>query len=265
MNTILYDICKDAVAKSASADEKDKDRLVQAAANAMMLVWKARREGLLAFEKAAAVQPFAPHYLHQLTEIITEGRDPELVLEIAAGGYWRQNPQGINALIRYFYIRSMLLAQQGADTRLVEEVLLSLLPEEWQQDFIEEARQEKKRLEQMLQEKTEVQFAQMHPSFQNKQLTEHLQALEMEIQRLSAAGMKRLLQSTGVEAASVCLYACGDEIREKILGCFSSTMRESLMQDIIWREKMSEEKVMEEIIKMRSILQELQKRGEILV
>ena len=37
------------------------------------------------------------------------------------------------------------------------------------------------------------------------------------------------------------------------------------MQDIIWREKMSEEKVMAEIIKMRSILQELQKRGEILV
>ena len=88
----------------------------------------------------------------------------------AAGSYWKQNPQGINALI----------------------------PEEWQKDFMEEITLRKKCLEQRLQEETEVQFARIHPSFQDKQLAEHLLALEMEIQKLSVAGVKRLFSFISV-------------------------------------------------------------------
>lgn len=88
----------------------------------------------------------------------------------AAGSYRRQNPQGINALI----------------------------PEERQKDFMEEVTLRKKCLEQRLQEETEVPFARIHPSFQDKQLTEHLLALEMEIQKLSVAGVKRIFSFISV-------------------------------------------------------------------
>lgn len=63
---------------------------------------------------------------------------------------------------------------------------------------MEEVTLRKKCLEQRLQEETEVPFARIHPSFQDKQLTEHLLALEMEIQKLSVAGVKRIFSFISV-------------------------------------------------------------------
>lgn len=130
---------------------------------------------------------------------------------------------------------------------------------------MEEVTREKERLELSLSEETALQFAHMHPSFRDKQLTEKLRVLEKELQKLSGPEMQRLLHGAGLETATVCLYACGEEAREKMMSSFSRVRREMLMQDVIWREAIAEQKVLEEVTKMGSVLSELQKRGEISV
>lgn len=205
MDMILYDMCKDAIAKSKSATDEDRKLLIEAAANALMLAGKARREGLLALEKAAAVQPFTPDYLKQVIALIVDGREPQMVLEIAANSYWNQNPQGIRAMVHYFYIRSMLLAQNGEDPHLIKELLISLVPDKWREDFLEQAALEKEKLEQERQKDTAQAFFDIHPSFQNTELQERLHALEEKMLSFTDGTMQTLLRNTGMNTLTVCM------------------------------------------------------------
>lgn len=266
MSPILYDICKDAISKSAAASDEDKKLLSDAAANALMLAGKARREGLLALEKAAAVQPVRLPYLNHLIELIVDGREPEMVLEIAANAYWSRNPQGIHAMVHYFYIRSMLLAQAGEDPHLTEELFLSLIPQAWQTDFRKRSALEKERLEAEEQKTLTEAFAGIHPSFQNAGLQEELRALETEIMGFFDATVQRLLRETDMETLTVCLYAFQDGARKKIMNNISRSRSEMLMQEAVWRTwrgTVAEEEVLSKVRKVNSVIFRLRESREI--
>ena len=263
MDQVLYDICKDAIAKSASASDEDRRLLVEAAANALMLAAKARREGLLALEKAAAAAPFTPDYLKQIIALIVDGRDPQMVLEIAANGYWNQNPQGIHAMVRYFYIRSMLLAQNGEDTHLIEDLFVSLVPDKWREGFLEQAALDKEKFEQERQKDTTAIFFRIHPSFQNAELLDRLHTLEEKVLALSDGAVQTLLRNTSMNTLAVCLYAFQDAVRKKILHNISSMRSGMLMQDVVWRGAIAQEEIWEALKTVDALLGCLRDSGEI--
>ena len=263
MDLILYDICKDAIAKSASASDEDRRLLVGAAANALMLAVKARREGLLALEKAAAVQPFAPDYLKQIIALIVDGRDPEIVLEIAANGYWNQNPQGIHAMVCYFYMRSMLLVQMGEDPHLIEELFVSLVPDRWREGFLEQASLGKEQCEQERQKDTEDTFFSIHPLIQDAGLLDKLRTLEEQILSFSDGTIQTLLRNTGMNTLTVCLYAFQDASRKKILCNISSLRSGMLMQDVVWRGTIAEDEIRAAVKTAASVIDRLRNSGEI--
>ncbi len=263
MNPILYDLCKDAIHKLSTADTEGQTLLVHAAANALMLSEKARQEGLLALEKTAAIQPLAPSCLTQIITLIVEGRDPQLVLEVAANIYWTQNPQGVHAMVHYFYIRSMLLVQTGQDPRFTQELFISLLPNGWQENFACQVQQEKKQMELARQKETMETFYSIHPSFQNTMLLQKLPVLETGLLGFSSGTVQKLLQNIRIETLTTCLYAFQEPARNKILQNISRHMRLVLMQDVIWRKDMKETDVLTAVEKVIATIDSLRKRAEI--
>lgn len=263
MDMVLYDICKDAIAKSATASDEERKLLVEAAAHALMLAGKARREGLLVLDKAAAASPFAPDYLRQMVSLIVDGRDPKMVLEIAAGGYWRRNPQGIHAMVYYFYIRSMLLMQEGEDPHLIQELFLSLIPDKWRDGFLKQADQERERIEQARQQQTAEIFFSMQPSFQNKELLEEIHTLEAKLLGFHAGTLQSVLGHIAMDTLEGCMYAFSEETRKKVMCNISHWRSEMLMQDIVWRGVIAEQEVLAAAKKMNAVISRLRANAEI--
>lgn len=91
-----------------------------------------RKEGLLALEEAAydLDDVFYGKYLKSMIMLIVDGTDPELVEELSTARYFSANLSGYEALHYLVMMFGGLSIQAGENPRIIEEKLLSLVPEE---------------------------------------------------------------------------------------------------------------------------------------
>lgn len=267
---ILYDISKDAIAKCMFADEYEADQLFDAAIRILSFSTMVQNEDLLVMEDA--VNDSTLEYFKKLALLVKDGIRPELLLEIAANGYWLMNPEGINAMVCYFYIRGMLLIQAGETIHLIETLLGSLIPEGWQDDYKKSITNMKQRticstngsyVQSKKQKETTGDFSNIRPVFQDATLLEKLHLLETEILSLSDPAIQRFLRETDNFVLTICLYGFQEETREKIMDNVTERLRFMLQEDVAYLENIEETDVLKEVLHLTAIINRLRKSGEI--
>lgn len=96
-----------------------------------------RKEGLLALEEAVwnLDDVVNGKYLKSMVMLIVDGTDPELVEELGTARYFAANVIGYDALQYLVMLFGSLAIQAGENPRIIEEKLLSLIPEEASQIY----------------------------------------------------------------------------------------------------------------------------------
>lgn len=256
MNELLDDVRGDAIGKLHEAKEKDGKPLFGAMQRIIRMSNIACKEGILALDDIILEggMECAENFLFLLT-YFQNGLD--YIYEIASNEYWTRNLQGIQAMAFYIYFKGIVDIFEGYNPRVTEEMLMSLLPEEYLREedvyadewgilhiaYKEEfqirytaERQEKIDLEmkeweewdkqyekEKLKEKQELkEFCSAPHNFQNPKLREKLRELEQEIlENLSGQSIETLahFEEGRENMIERCLYGLGNEARMKILKC----------------------------------------------
>jgi hypothetical protein len=91
----------------------------------------ARKEGLLYLEDATRDmgKSGADGYLSQIILLVVDGTEPEIVEEIGTAKYFASCVSGYEALLLIAYLWGTLAIQAGANPRVLEQQLLSIMPE----------------------------------------------------------------------------------------------------------------------------------------
>lgn len=129
--TLLYEVRKDAFAKSGNVEQGK--RLFCMMHSVDILIWTARKEGLLALKEAAKEIPLDIGFYQDMqyaVSLCVDGVEPEDLMEILTARYWRKNLQGEDALLYYMIILSLVRIQAGTSPLWLEHLLMACLSDE---------------------------------------------------------------------------------------------------------------------------------------
>ena len=112
----------------------NKEKIEDAYRRVMKLQYIARREGLLALEYEAEFIPKETPLCNEITEMIemvVDGTEPSIFEELMTIKFFAvHNYTERDALLYYFYARSMLMIQAGMSPWLIEELFNTVIPDE---------------------------------------------------------------------------------------------------------------------------------------
>lgn len=133
-NGILNEVRQDAFEKIRFADDEDAGLLIDAALYIIALAKPVREEGILYLEYFIED---LPELLQHLIRMVVDYYAPEEFAEIATNDYWGRDPQGIQAMISYIYIRGARYLQEGYSPDALKKALETLFPLNWRQEYRE--------------------------------------------------------------------------------------------------------------------------------
>ena len=179
--------------KKAGEDLEKVQEVMKAYERVIHFSKLARREGLLALEEAAENLDFSDKtqaFLGYGISLIVDGTEPELVEEMGINQIAIKNASDYECLIFLLYHKAVLLIQSGVNPRIMEQYLMSLVP-----DFISEKmkiknndalqkKEEKKKDKIALLCKDDVEIDKKDHSIVNQTTLTLLELSDMEIQRL---------------------------------------------------------------------------------
>lgn len=146
----LYDVTKDAISKF------DKDADMEKVYEAIVMIdeasYKARHEGLLALECNYAYKQ-SKSVMDDIAFgvlMVIDATEPEFVRDALVNDYWANEYEGNNAIKQVILLRGILMIQQGYNPRLIESILLSMIPSEFREEAT--TRLEKRRTERKAEE-----------------------------------------------------------------------------------------------------------------
>lgn len=206
---------------------------------------------LLKFVASAVADTYEPEYDH------------ELVTEIMSNAYWIDEPEGTDALVDYIYLRGMLCIWQGDTLQTMIEIFRSLMPMELRKKFW---------LRMMLRldsKRSEERCKRICPSFQDIDTLENIRILEEMVKSLDVHSLQKILMDREHrDDLSICVYAMGPEIREKIID--NSRHPNIIMGGVerlhlIQFDQFDEKKVSKSVYTMIRHVEQLEKSGEIIL
>ena len=159
--------------------------------------------------------------------LVVDAYPSEEIVELGANAYWEDNPQGIQAMVYYIYLRGVLDMQVGESPKKVLETLLGILPPDphWQ---IEE------QTVQYLAE-PERRFFQIRPVFQDADTREQIAELESLLSDPALLHMFMENFNSYLDALTDCVYALAlnKELCEKFLSYFSEKGQRILKEQAV--------------------------------
>lgn len=169
----------------------NKEQIEDAYKRVMKLEHIARREGLLALEYEAEFIPKDTPLCNVITEMIemvVDGTEPSIFEELMTIKFFTiHNYTKIEALLYYFYARSMLMIQAGISPWLIEELFNTVIP-----DKVLAFRRERNRLEEDKQQR----IAEWQ-SVMTESEHELLAGMSKQLQRLSEEEWKIAVSTKG--------------------------------------------------------------------
>ncbi len=277
MEKIIDDVRRDAIAKLKKATNT-KNKLLESAEQIIMLAETARQRGLLALEEI--VENIESDYAKQLITFMIDGTDPVIIAEIATNKYWTDAPEDAQAMIYYIYLRGILGIQSGEHPKLLEKILLSLIPievcEEYKAWADEREKKSQIRYENAIREKqshiryenaiTE-KFSNISTQFSSENTLKSISDLENQLQMYPNPSIQRIARDIDNRTWAVCVYALKGEkhckMQSKLLDNISKRTKNIIMEDVVFNPPINETEICDSIAKMLSIIHQLQKSGEI--
>lgn len=255
--TLLDAVRLDAIAKLRNTDleiKEQQNKVIDAAKNLMKLADLARKEGLLALEDMA--QTISSDFLRQLILLVVDGNFPEIIAEIGTNIYWTKAPDNADAMIDYMYLRGMLGIQNGDNPRVLESILMSLMPTELHQEY-------RSQMEVLHQKKDVEKLFSIHPTFQNSDICESIHNLEKMVRNLHNRCIQRVLRELDNKDLAICIYVLQQETRKKILDNLSTGLAHAIMEDVALCSSVSEKDVDTSVTKILNTINALLESGEI--
>lgn len=257
--TLLDAVRLDAIAKLKKTDlgvKEQQNKVIDAAKNLMKLADLARKEGLLALEDIAQTIP--SNFLKQLILLVVDGNFPEIIAEIGTNIYWTKAPDNADAMIDYMYLRGMLGIQNGDNPRVLEGVLMSLMPIELHQEY-------RTQIEVLHQKKDVEKLFSIHPTFQDSDICESIHNLEKMVSNLHNRCIQRVLRELDNKDLAICIYVLQQETRKRILDNLSTGLAHAIMEDVVLCASISEKDVDTSVTKTLNTINALLKTGEIVI
>lgn len=260
LNSVLDAVRFDAIMKLKNVDNisnHQQNQVIDAAKTIMKLADLARKEGLLALEDM--IDTITSDYLKQLIILVVDGTFPEIIIEIATNIYWTNASDGVNSMVDYIYLRGMLSIQNGENLRVLDKLLMSLMPSKLSQEYLSQM--------ELLHQNEEVQNSfNIHPAFQNDSgIWESIHNLENIIKRLPNRSIQRLLRELDHQNLAICIFVLQQEVRKRILENLSTGLANAIMEDVAFCESVSEKDAASSILKVLDTINFLLETGEIIV
>lgn len=259
MNKLLYEIYRDAIEKLRSSTEDEQRILIDTASDVLTLSELVRHDGLLAMEEA--VQDWDSKFGKELVHFTVDGTDPDRLLELASNLYWIEDPQGIQAMIDYLYLRGMLLIRAGEQEYLMKETFRTLIPKKWREEYVLKIECIERNAEILRQKEISEEFSKIYSVFQDAHTIENVHLLEKEIESLSDRDLQRVVRDVDHQHLAACVYAVNTEMREKILNNVSKRLTYVIMEEVVSDEDRNEEIINENVMKVIGIIHTLRERG----
>ncbi len=258
-NMLLDAVRLDAITKLKNADlgiKEQQNKVINAAKNLMKLADLARKEGLLVLEDIAKTE--TSDFLRQLILLVVDGTFPEIIAEIGTNIYWTKAPNNADAMVDYMYLRGMLGIQNGDNLRVLESILMSLMPAKLHQEYCAQM----EILHQ--QEDIEKPFS-IHPTFQDSDVCKSIQNLENRVNSLHNRCIQRILRELDNKDLAICIYVLQQETRKKVLSNLSTGLAHAIMEDVMLCVAISEKDVNASVIKTLNTINALLESGEIII
>ena len=258
-NMLLDAVRLDAITKLKNADlgiKEQQNKVINAAKNLMKLADLARKEGLLVLEDIAKTE--TSDFLRQLILLVVDGTFPEIIAEIGTNIYWTKAPNNADAMVDYMYLRGMLGIQNGDNLRVLESILMSLMPAKLHQEYCAQM----EILHQ--QEDIEKPFS-IHPTFQDSDVCKSIQNLENRVSSLHNRCIQRILRELDNKDLAICIYVLQQETRKKVLSNLSTGLAHAIMEDVMLCVAISEKDVNASAIKALNTINALLESGEIII
>lgn len=256
-NILLDPVRRDAISKLKSADPQimeQQAKVIDAAKNLMRLADRARREGLLALEEMTGTT--TSEFLKTLILLVIDGTFPDIIAETGTNIYWTKSPDGADAMVDYMYLRGMLAIQNGDNPRVLEGLLMSLMPDGLQQQYLAQIK--------VLQQEDDVEkLFSIHPAFQDTGLWESIHDLEKMVDSLHNRCIQRVLRELDNRELAVCIYVLQQDTRKKILANLSAGLAHAIMEDVALCVSVSEKEVNASVSNVLNIINSLLEAGEI--
>jgi len=258
-DTILDAVRLDAIIKLKNSDLKTKEqqnKVISAAKDIMKLADLARKEGLLALEDMA--KTLSSDFLRQLILLVVDGNFPDTIAEIGTNTYWTKAPDGADAMVDYMYLRGMLGIQNGDNPRVLESILISLMPTELHLEY-------RAQMEVLHDEEAVEKLFTIHPTFQEPGIWEPIHNLEEIVDNMHNRCIQRVLRELDNRDLAICIYVLQQETRKKILANLSTGLAHAIMEDVALCASVSEKDVAASVAKILDTINALVKTGEIVV
>ena len=194
----------------------------------------ARKEGLLALEDKYAqgdTGTVADDIVYGV-RLVVDGTDPDLVAEVASNEYLTSKYEGNKALKQYILIRGLLAIQEGMNPRVIEEVLVSLLPSNLKEQVTKD-------LEYSREKRTNKYNKEILDKYNNwdgvdindNELKELVTDVDNIFTKLNDSEVQRVLREIDFEHITKCLIYSSKDIRQKLITNMSTRLNMLLIDD----------------------------------
>lgn len=265
MNNLLNDIRQDAIQKLRSTSNNDIQPLLDTTCHILSLYHSVRKEGLFCLEEA--LQHSHSELIKHTFMMVANGYAPEDITEIATNEYWTMNPEGIQAMIAYFYIRSALYIQSGESMEVLREIMYSLIPSDQRRQYQDGIKEYELQYRKSLSEKFTCTAT---PVFQTENARKNIEILKKELSSLPERSIQRLIREIESHSLAKCVYALPAEFRQKIITNLSERYSNIIMETVVdgehWYTPLDavyENHLSDAVSDMLSVLNRLREQGDL--
>jgi len=263
IDILLDNVKRDAISKFDAT--KPSGDIFEAISLVYRLAIVARKEGFLALEET--VYSIAGDMHNDIIagiQLLVDGTKPELLTEIITNEYWRDKYQGNDALKKYILMRGTLLIQLGTNPRILQDILIALLPQQLQPVYkeyfdnhradweIEDETALKARYEKWNERKLDA-----------EDINEVIKEVENKFINLDNRGVQRVLRDISDDDLAAVMSVFTEEGRNKIFKNVSERCKIILMEDVMaWRWK--ETFISDAVKRVAEVISHLEYTGEII-
>lgn len=208
------------------------------------------------------VESVGSEFLKLAASAVVDAYDPAFVVEVASNAYWADEPEGVQALADYIYLRGMLCIQQGDPPLIMQEIFQSLMPMELCEGFMRQM--EEKRL---CMKELEEKYRQIRIVSKDADILETIHKLEEMVRSLNRRCLQIVLKDIDVDDLAGCVYAMDPEIREKIMDNISRRYAYLIMDQMVHdhRIRSDDKKVSKSMRYMIEHMEKLKEAGEVIL
>lgn len=259
--------CNRTISQITDVNEKENgnQKLVAIVEKMCELVDIGRKEGLLALEDAAndTEDVFNGKYLKSMLLLIVDGTAPEVLEEICTAKYFSANLTGYEALHYLIMMFGSLALQQGEQPRIIEEKLLSLIPDEAVEIYCKEkAEQEENNTESgvhLLEQYYNGEIA----AKPGDEYYFQLKATDYAIRSLDDRAIQRVLREVENSDLELAMKGLSGEVRHRLFDNLSNNLALLIAEDLEFMGPVRLKDISASVVKILNVISELTNSGEI--